>query len=93
MKTQTRTREMGRPRLTPPVKTRAKPENMSDIDVLNKAIEVTVDEDMQQPITDKAFAEKILHCNVRTIRKYRDGRRLPALARKVCEDIINAAAR
>lgn len=87
-----RTRKMGRPREVPPVKSRAKPENLSDVDVLNLAIQLTRDPEDDTPISDKLFAETVLHCNVRTIRKYRDGRRLPKLARSVCEDIVRQHA-
>lgn len=85
-----RTQKMGRPRgpLFKRVRPRANPERLSDVDVLNLAIQITRDPVDGTPISDKVFAETIMHCDTRTIRKYREGRRLPKLARSVCEEIV-----
>lgn len=87
---QKRTQKMGRPRgaLFKRVKLPQNPERLSDINALNLAIQLTMDVDGTTPISDKAFAETVLRCDSRTIRKYREGRALPKLARSVCDEIV-----
>ena len=46
------------------------------------AVKETFEKDYGEPLTDKAFAACILLCHPRTLRKYLDGRPLPALARE-----------
>lgn len=83
---------MGRPRgrlfRKVPAKWAAYPEGLGDVTVLNLAIQLSRDPVDGTPITDKAFAETILHCDTRTIRKYRGGRALPKLTRSICEQIV-----
>lgn len=91
-----RTQRMGRPRgklfRKVPEKWAANPENLSDVNVLNLAIQLSKDPTDSTPITDKVFAEMTLHCDSRTLRKYREGRALPKLARSVCEEICRQHA-
>lgn len=90
-----RTQKMGRPRgrlfRRVPLKWAEHPERLSDVTVLNLAIQLSVDPLEGTPITDKAFAESVLQCDTRTIRKYREGRALPKLARSICEQVIRDA--
>ena len=87
-----RTQRMGRPRgklfRKVPVKWAANPERLSDVNILNLAVQLTRDVDDGTPITDKRFCELYLQCDTRTLRKYREGRKLPKLARSVCEDLV-----
>ena len=71
----------GRPRKARPINMRARPENLSDQDLLERAIRAMGD------ISDKAFAEEILYVNPRTLRKYREGRPLNRLLREKLEYI------
>lgn len=87
-----RTQKMGRPRgpgfRRVPLKWAANPERLSDVTILNLAVQVSRDPADGTPMTDKVFADTVLHCDTRTIRKYRAGRALPKLARSICEQIV-----
>lgn len=91
-----RTQKMGRPRgrlfRKVPVSWAANPDRLSDRTLLNLAIQLSKDPVEGTPITDTVFAETVLECDTRTIRKYREGRRLPKLARSVCEEIVRQKA-
>jgi hypothetical protein len=54
------------------------------------AVKDTFEQDYGEPLTDKAFAEAILLCHPRTLRKYLDGRPLPALAREKLVKLVKA---
>lgn len=75
------------PRKRKPGKRRVR---LTDAELLRKAIEHTRT-DEGEPITHAAFADKYLLCNERSLRKYLAGRRLPPLARRLCERIIEKA--
>jgi hypothetical protein len=74
-------RGRGRPRNPRATRPRAKPENLNDAELIARAIAASTTAD-GQPITDRDFASTVLLCHPRTLRKYLDGRPLPALARE-----------
>lgn len=62
--------------------------DLTDVELIDKAVAVTLDPDTREPITYKRFADVVLCCNDRTLRKYRNGRRLPGLERKTLVSIL-----
>ena len=78
-------RSRGRPRNERSTRPRAAVANLTDAELLARAIATTVTDDAdgtRRPITDAEFATDVLMCHPRTLRKYLAGRRLPPLARK-----------
>lgn len=84
--TPTPPRGRGRPRQERPTRPRALPENLTDAELIARAI------DKSAPMTDREFAETILLCHPRTLRKYlQEGRTLPPLAREKLLDLVRNA--
>lgn len=82
----------GRPRNPRATRLRVKPENLTDPELIARAIKVSRSaENADEPITDREFAERILLCHPRTLRKYLDGRPLPPLAREKLVQIVKDA--
>lgn len=88
-------RGRGRPRTARPTRPRAAAENLTDAELLARAISLTTTVDTpdgsRRPITDAEFARDVLKCHPRTLRKYINGRALPALAREKLLDHVHWA--
>lgn len=85
-------RGRGRPRQARPTRPRAAPHKLTDAELIARAISVSKAAD-GTPITDRDFAERILLCHPRTLRKYlQEGRTLPALAREKLVELVRESA-
>jgi hypothetical protein len=94
MKDITQPRRRGRPHgPRPAVSARRSTMRLTDPELIVRAMDAvkdTFEQDYGEPLTDKAFAEAILLCHPRTLRKYLDGRPLPALAREKLVKLVKA---
>jgi hypothetical protein len=88
----TEKRRRGRPHgPRPNVSPRKAPSKLSDPELIVRAMDAVREEysdDPDGPLTDRKFAESVLLCHPRTLRKYLDGRPLPALAREKLLKIV-----
>lgn len=87
----TATRTRGRPRKARPTRHRISPAKLTDAELLVRAMHVV--RRRTPATTDAQFAEHVLLCHPRTLRKHLDGRRLPPLAREKLLQLVKPTRR
>jgi len=75
---------------------RVTPDKLRDAELLVRAMRVArvrARRRRQEEPTDAQFAERIMLCHPRTLRKYLEGRALPALAREKLIELVKPPSR